>query len=58
MKSYQIHFIRHGATVEDNKGKYIGRSNVQLSQQGIEDLKSTTACINIRVRQYFIQARC
>lgn len=39
MKSYQIHFIRHGATVEDNKGKYIGRSNVQLSQQGIEDLK-------------------
>lgn len=39
MKSYQIHFIRHGMTVEDNKGKYIGISDVPLSQQGIDDLK-------------------
>ncbi|MEE1282825.1 MAG: histidine phosphatase family protein [Acutalibacteraceae bacterium] len=39
MKSYQIHFIRHGSTVADNKGQYIGSTDVPLSQQGIEDLK-------------------
>lgn len=39
MKSYQIHFIRHGATIEDNKGKYIGTTDVPLSKSGIEDLK-------------------
>lgn len=39
MKSYQIHFIRHGSTVADNKGQYIGNTDVPLSQQGIDDLK-------------------
>ena len=39
MQSYVIHFIRHGTTVEDNKGKYIGITNVPLSQKGIDDLK-------------------
>lgn len=39
MKSYQIHFIRHGSTIADNKGQYIGSTDVPLSQQGIENLK-------------------
>ncbi|MEE0061234.1 MAG: histidine phosphatase family protein [Acutalibacteraceae bacterium] len=39
MKSYQIHFIRHASTIADNKGQYIGSTDVPLSQQGIDDLK-------------------
>ena len=39
MKSYHIHFIRHGSTVEDNKGKYIGVTDVPLSGEGIANLK-------------------
>ncbi|MEF2919431.1 MAG: histidine phosphatase family protein [Acutalibacteraceae bacterium] len=39
MKSYQIHFIRHGSTIEDDKGKYIGITDVPLSGKGISDLK-------------------
>ncbi len=38
MQSYYIHFIRHGMTVEDNKGKYIGQTDVSLSKEGIDDL--------------------
>ena len=38
MQSYYIHFIRHGMTVEDNKGKYIGQTDVPLSKKGIDDL--------------------
>ena len=43
MQSYVIHFIRHGMTTEDNKGKYIGITNVPLSKQGIDDLKKYDA---------------
>lgn len=35
MKSYQIHLIRHGLTVENEKGKYIGATDVPLSQKGM-----------------------
>lgn len=38
MQSYYIHFIRHGMTVEDNKGKYIGQTDVPLSKKGTDDL--------------------
>ena len=38
MQSYYIQFIRHGMTVEDNKGKYIGQTDVPLSKKGIDDL--------------------
>ena len=39
MQSYEIHFIRHGMTTQDNKGKYIGITNVPLSDKGVADLK-------------------
>lgn len=39
MKSYYIHFIRHGMTAEDNKGKYIGITDIPLSKDGIDNLK-------------------
>lgn len=40
MKSYQIHFIRHGMTAENTAGAYIGTTDVPLSIAGIEKLKT------------------
>ena len=39
MKSYIIHFIRHGAIDETLSGKYIGTTDVPLSNKGKMDLK-------------------
>ena len=39
MKSYQIHFIRHGACEETAKGQYVGTKDVSLSEDGIDELK-------------------
>lgn len=39
MKSYIIHFIRHGAIDETLLGKYIGTTDVPLSDKGRLDLK-------------------
>lgn len=39
MKSYTIHFLRHGAIEETLDGKYIGTTDVNLSQNGIDELK-------------------
>lgn len=39
MKSYIIHFIRHGAIDETLSGKYIGTTDVPLSDKGRLDLK-------------------
>lgn len=38
MKSYQIHLIRHGLTEANSDGKYIGATNVELSDEGIKRL--------------------
>ena len=34
MRSYIIYLIRHGAVDETNKGRYIGRTDVHLSEKG------------------------
>ena len=39
MKSYQIHFIRHGLTDGNVKGKYIGSTDLPLCRQGTEAIK-------------------
>ncbi len=39
MQSYLIHFIRHGAIEDTLKGKYIGRTDVELSEKGRELLR-------------------
>lgn len=39
MKSYEIHFIRHGSISESSKGAYIGSTDVPLSASGISALK-------------------
>lgn len=39
MKSYVIHFIRHGSIDETLSGKYIGTTNVSLSDKGKMSLK-------------------
>lgn len=39
MKSYQIHFIRHGITESNLKGQYTGATDVSICGKGIEQLK-------------------
>ena len=39
MKSYRIHFIRHGACEESRRGVYVGTKDVPLSEEGIRELK-------------------
>ena len=38
MKSYNIHFIRHGEIAETQNGAYIGVTDVSLSDKGREEL--------------------
>ncbi len=38
MKSYRIHLIRHGMTEANEKGLYIGRTDLPLSAYGLADL--------------------
>ena len=39
MKSYIIHFLRHGSIVETLSGKYIGTTDVPLSDKGKTELR-------------------
>lgn len=39
MKSYQIHLIRHGMTEANQKGQYIGSTDLPLSPEGIGQLQ-------------------
>lgn len=39
MQSYVIHLIRHGAVDETLRGKYIGRTDVGLSEKGKQSLR-------------------
>lgn len=39
MKTYQIHFIRHGLTEGNLKGQYIGSTDLPLCQSGITQLE-------------------
>ena len=39
MKSYYIYLIRNGMTAENNDGKYIGHTDVPLSEEGKRQLK-------------------
>ena len=38
MKTFKIHFIRHGLTKENFEGKYIGSTDVPLCEEGINRL--------------------
>lgn len=39
MKTYQIHFIRHGITDGNLNGQYIGSTNLPLNDTGIEQIQ-------------------
>lgn len=43
MKSYNIHFIRHGITLGNEQGRYIGRTDMPLSAGGVRMLKEQRA---------------
>ena len=52
MKSYYLHFIRHGAISATLSGRYIGTTDVPLSEEGknaIRRLASTTDYPNVSV---------
>lgn len=40
MNTFQIHFIRHGATNANINGQYIGSTNVPLCEEGIKDIQN------------------
>lgn len=40
VKTYQIHLIRHGLTDGNTQGRYIGRTDLPLSGEGIRELKN------------------
>ena len=39
MKSYHIYFYRNGLTDSDSEGKYIGHTDIELSQDGIKQIQ-------------------
>lgn len=43
MKSYTIYLIRHGMTAENLEGRYIGHTDVPLSEEGKEQLENMKA---------------
>ena len=45
MKSYYIHFIRHGAISPTLQGRYIGMTDVPLSEQGKTELRRLDATL-------------
>ncbi len=40
MKVYKIHFIRHGITQGNIESRYMGSTDIDLCQQGIDEIKS------------------
>ena len=38
MKTYKIHLIRHGKTEANRDGRYIGRTDLPLSPEGLQEL--------------------
>ena len=39
MKTYTLHFIRHGMTTANEEGRYVGHQDLGLSLQGEEELR-------------------
>lgn len=39
MKSYYIYLVRNGMTTEGNEGRYIGHTDVELSEEGEQQLR-------------------
>lgn len=46
MKSYNIHFIRHGAISPTLKGRYIGMTDVPLSEEGKLQIRKLNATMD------------
>ena len=45
MKSYYIHFIRHGSINQTLQGRYIGATDVPLSDKGKNELRRYDATL-------------
>lgn len=46
MKSYYIHFIRHGAVSQTLEGRYIGTTDVPLSEEGRTEVRRLSATMD------------
>lgn len=40
MVTYKLHFIRHGMTDGNRTGRYVGRTDVPLCQEGRQELEA------------------
>lgn len=40
MKNYRIHLIRHGKTLANAQGRFVGRTDIPVSEEGIAELRS------------------
>lgn len=61
MKTYKIHLIRHGLTEANEKGQYIGASDIDITTDGIielETLRTTYAYPDVRLFYVSPLARC
>ena len=46
MKSYYLHFIRHGAISPTLSGRYIGVTDVPLSEKGKKEIERMAATMD------------
>ena len=56
MKSYLIHFIRHGAIDETLAGKYIGVTDVALSEKARRSFADLIMNVAIQAQQRYLPA--
>ena len=56
MKTYQIHFIRHGITEGNLKGQYIGSTDLPLCTQGMDEIKQLAAAYDYPAAAAFISS--
>lgn len=43
MKTYKLHFIRHGITTGNKDGRYVGQKDIPLCEEGIEEINKLLA---------------
>ena len=46
MQAYHIYLIRHGLTQANIEGKYIGETDLDLCEEGVEEIRDLKACFS------------
>lgn len=58
MQAYHIYLIRHGLTQANIEGKYIGETDLDLCEEGVEEILDLKARFRILPSAGCTQARC